>query len=122
MGAKPFSSGNRRAAKDTRRRLSTRDFVSMLGSGPFPDSPLRGVYSRNRVYEIVTGWETFEPALTRAEQMDISDLSRFAAQVPEEWYGYDVDGLNRLIETLCRRRSIIRDLITDFRSSNRNPF
>ena len=97
-------------------------FCFNAGEWTFPDSPLHGVYARNRVYEIVIGWETFEPALTRAEQIDISDLSRFAAQIPEEWYEYDVDGLNRLIQTLHRRRSIIRDLITDFRKSNRNPF
>jgi hypothetical protein len=88
----------------------------------FADSPLRGVYARPRVYEGVTGWETFEPALARAEQIDISDLSRCAAQIPEEWYEYDVDGLNRLIEALYRRRSVIRTLINDFRESNRNLF
>jgi hypothetical protein len=97
-------------------------FCFNAGEWTFPDSPLRGVYARNRVYEVVTGWETFEPALTRVEQIDISQLSRYAAQIPEEWYECDVDGLNRLIETLYRRRAIIRDLISDFRESNRNPF
>jgi hypothetical protein len=97
-------------------------FCFNAGEWTFPDSPLRGVYARNRVYEVVTGWETFEPALTRAEQMDISHLSRYAIQIPEEWYECDIDGLNRLIETLYRRRSIIRDLISDFRKSARNPF
>jgi HipA-like kinase len=97
-------------------------FCFNAGEWTFADSPLRGVYARPRVYESVTGWETFEPALTRAEQIEISDLSRFAAQIPEEWYEYDVDGLNRLIEALYRRRSIIRSLISDFRKSNRNPF
>ena len=38
----------------------------------FPDSPLRGVYARNSVYQHVTGWESFEPVLSRAEQMDSS--------------------------------------------------
>jgi hypothetical protein len=52
----------------------------------------------------------------------MSDLSRFAAQIPEEWYEYDVDGLRRLTEALYGRRLIIRDLITAFRRSNRNPF
>jgi len=37
------------------------------GEWSFPDSPLRGIYSRNRVYAGVTGWESFEPALSRAE-------------------------------------------------------
>ena len=97
-------------------------FCFNAGEWNFPDSPLRGVYARPRVYETVIGWQTFEPALTRAEQMDISDLARFASQIPEEWYEYDADALHRLIEGLYRRRSIIRDLITAFRKSNRNPF
>ena len=74
------------------------------------------------MYENVTASESFEPALTRAEQMDIEDLWRYAAQVPEEWYEHDVSGLNRLVETLYRRRLRIHDLISDFRKSNRNPF
>jgi hypothetical protein len=97
-------------------------FCFNAGEWTFPDSPLRGVYARNRVYAIVTGWDAFEPALTRAEKMDLGNLGRYAAQIPEEWYEHDIDGLNRLIETLYRRRSIIRDLISDFRKSNRNPF
>jgi len=83
---------------------------------------LRGAYARHRVYENVTAWESFEPALTRAEQMDLGELWRYSAQVPEEWYEYDADGMNRLIETLYRRRLKIRDLINEFRRSNRNPF
>ena len=97
-------------------------FCFNAGEWTFPDSPLRGVYARQRVYEDVAGWESFEPALTRAEQFDMSDLSRFAAQIPEEWYEYDVNGINRLMERLYHRRSMIRNLITDFRKSNRNPF
>ena len=52
----------------------------------------------------MTAWELFEPALTRAEQLDLAELWRYAAQVPEEWYEYDVSGMNRLIEMLYRRR------------------
>ena len=40
------------------------------GEWSFPDCPFRGVYANNCVYEGVTGWEAFEPALTRAEEMD----------------------------------------------------
>jgi hypothetical protein len=97
-------------------------FCFNAGEWNFPDSPLRGAYARQRVYENVTGWESFEPALTRAEQMDLDELCRYAAQVPEEWYEYDVSGLNRLTERLYRRRLTIRDLISGFRKSNRNPF
>jgi hypothetical protein len=92
------------------------------GEWNFPDSPLRGVYSRNDVYAAVTGWEAFEPVLTRAEEMDIDVIARSAAEIPEEWYDHDRDGLSRIVDDLFRRRSRIRDLITAFRDSSRNPF
>jgi hypothetical protein len=88
----------------------------------FPDSPLRGVYARNYVYKHVTGWDSFEPALTRAEQMNIDQIWRIAAEIPAEWYEFDIAGLNRLVGGLCSRRSAIRALITAFRHSTRTPF
>jgi hypothetical protein len=83
---------------------------------------LRGVYARNCVYKHVTGWDAFEPALTLAEQMDVDEIWRIASKIPPEWYEFDIDGLSRLVETLYRRRAIIRDLIVSFRTSSRNPF
>jgi hypothetical protein len=92
------------------------------GEWSFPDSPLRGVYANNCVYKHVSGWDAFEPALARAEQVDVNEIWRIAAAVPAEWYEFDADGLDRLVETLHRRRAVIRDLITQFRNSSRNPF
>jgi len=92
------------------------------GEWSFPDCPFRGVYANNCVYEGVTGWEAFEPALTRAEEMDADTIWRSAAEIPEEWYEGDRDGLNRLVEALDNRRGTIRKLITEFRRSSRNPF
>ena len=92
------------------------------GEWSFPDCPLRGVYANNCVYEGVTGWEAFEPALTKAEEMDADTIWRCAAEIPEEWYEGDRDGLNRLVETLHQRRGVIRKLIGEFRRSSRNPF
>src|SRR5262249_2670653 len=88
----------------------------------FPDLALVGVYHRNSVYQHVTGWESFEPVLTRAEHMDPDQLWSTTEGLPEEWYEGDRLGLERLIETLYRRRRLIRDLITDFRYSSRLPF
>ena len=68
------------------------------------------------------GWEAFEPALTRAEEMDADTIWGCAAAIPEEWYEGDRDGLDRLVETLHQRRGVIRKLITEFRTSRRNPF
>jgi len=92
------------------------------GEWTFPDFPLRGVYANNCVYETVTGWEAFEPVLSRASQMDVSEIWQMAADIPEEWYEFDSDGLSRLVEKLYQRRAIIRDLIAAFRTSCRNPF
>jgi hypothetical protein len=92
------------------------------GEWTFPDSPLRGVYANNCVYEGVMGWEAFEPALSRAEEMDAHTIWRCAAEIPEEWYEGDRDGLERLVETLRHRRPTIRRLIGEFRTSSRNPF
>ena len=92
------------------------------GEWDFPDSALRGVYARNCVYRDVTGWESFEPALTKVEEADVVDLWRCAEQIPPEWYEYDHEALKRVVESLDRRRSIIRDLIKAFRESTRDPF
>jgi hypothetical protein len=92
------------------------------GEWSFPDCPLRGVYANNCVYEGVTGWEAFEPVLTRAEGMDSDAVWRCAAEIPEEWFEGDQDGLNRLVEALHNRRGTIRKLITEFHRSSRNPF
>jgi hypothetical protein len=92
------------------------------GQWNFPDSPLRGAYARHSVYEPVTGWYSFESTLSQVEQIDIDDLWRVAAEVPEEWYGHNAAALSQLTETLYARRSLIRELITSFRNSTRNPF
>src|SRR5713101_6788521 len=92
------------------------------GEWTFPASPLRGAYANNCVYEGVTGWESFEPALSRAEGMDAQAIRRCAADIPGEWYEGDRVGLERLVETLCHRRPTLRKLIGEFRRSSRNPF
>jgi hypothetical protein len=74
------------------------------------------------VYEGVAGWDAFEPALTRAEEIDSASIWRCAADIPEEWYESDRDGLHALVEALYNRRTTIRTLIAAFRKSTRNPF
>jgi hypothetical protein len=92
------------------------------GEWTFPDAPLRGAYGNNCVYEGVVGWEAFEPALSRAEEMDADTIWQCAADIPEEWYEGDRDGLDRLVYALHQRRGTIRKLIGEFRKSTRNPF
>src|SRR5213593_3179148 len=77
--------------KTPRSRRYTATFIDQgycfnAGEWTFPDYPLRGVYATNCVYQGVKGWEAFEPALTRAEEMDADAIWRCAAEIPEEWY------------------------------------
>ena len=97
-------------------------FCFNAGEWSFPDSPLRGVYQRNRVYAGVTGWESFEPWLSKVEKMEADTLWRIAEQVPPQWYGGDTAVLERLMEQMLERRSRVRELIASFRDSNREPF
>jgi hypothetical protein len=92
------------------------------GEWTFPDSPLRGLFARNYVYERVTGWSSFEPTLSRIENIKLSDLTSIAAEIPPEWCQHDSRGLTRLTRTLHERRSLVRNLITSFRNSTRSPF
>lgn len=69
-------------------------------SFPFPDLPLMGVYESDHIYRNVTGWNDFEPLLSRIENIPYSDLWRCAAEIPQEWYQYDGQALFRLIGAL----------------------
>jgi hypothetical protein len=97
-------------------------FCFNAGDWTFPDAPLRGVYQRNRVYAGVTGWESFEPWLSRVEEMRADTLWAIAEVVPPEWYGGDTVVIERLMEQMLMRRSRVRELIGWFRDSNREPF
>lgn len=92
------------------------------GDWTFPDSPLRGVYSRNYVYTPIAGWQSFEPWLSRIENFDPNLLHQLAEDIPPEWYGGNWDELEKLTEELLSRRSKVRNLITAFRNSSREPF
>ncbi|WP_213805217.1 HipA family kinase [Granulicella sp. dw_53] len=91
------------------------------GEWTFPDSLLRGVYQRNTVYAGVTGWESFEPWLSRIEAMEAGTLWEIAEEVPPEWYGGDTATLERLVEQMLMRRQRVRELIGMFRDSDRRP-
>jgi hypothetical protein len=97
-------------------------FCFNAGEWTFPDSPLRGVYARNRVYAGVLGWKSFEPWLGRIESMPAETLWSIAEAVPPEWYGGDTAVIERLMEQLLGRRNRVRELIASFRDSNREPF
>jgi hypothetical protein len=113
--------------KKTHDKKYTASFVDQgycfnAGDWNYPDSPLRGVYPRNEVYAQVRGWESFEPWLSRIENMEAQAVWEIAEIVPPEWYGAALEQLEQLIEQLIGRRGRVRDLIDSFRQSTREPF
>ena len=88
----------------------------------FPDSPLRGLYHRHRVYTSIRDLNAFEPFLTRLEALPARALDEAAAAVPPEWYNGDSAAMTRLLEQLDRRRPRIRELLTAVKNSSRQPF
>jgi hypothetical protein len=91
------------------------------GEWSFVDAPLRGVYARNCVYAGITGWDSFEPWLSRIENIGGAAIGTIADAIPSEWYG-DGDDLENLIAQLLRRRTMVRSLLEAFRTSPREPF
>ena len=113
--------------KKSRERKYTVTFIDQgycfnAGEWSFPDSPLRGVYARNEVYAGVTGWESFEPWMTRVEELEPTRIYEAAGQVPPEWYGNDWEALEKLVAQLIKRRGRVRELVEEFRKSSREPF
>jgi hypothetical protein len=92
------------------------------GDWNLSDAPLRGVYARNMVYRGVTGWESFEPWLSRMETLDAGVVWSIAEGVPPEWYGGSISEMEELVERLLGRRARVRELIESFRESSREPF
>lgn len=113
--------------KKTNERKYTATFIDQgycfnAGEWNFPDSALRGVYARNFVYQDVRGWESFEPWLSRVENIDPAMIHEIAGAAPPEWTGHDWGEMERLAATIVGRRSKVRELITAFRNSTRQPF
>ncbi len=110
-----------------RERKYTATFIDQgycfnAGEWTFPDYPLRGVYARNEVYGTVRGWESFEPWLSRIEEIDEDSVWGFAQDIPPEWYSGEWYEMEKLINTLLDRRRLVRQLIQEFRDSPRRPF
>lgn len=122
-----FFDGGNRAVEQVVVRYETRmidqGFCFNAGEWNFPDAPLRGLYARNRVYEGVTGMESFAPWLDRLDKkMTERVLDEISREIPPAWYEDDYDALLRLLEQLHHRRARVPDLLLEARRSSRHPF
>jgi hypothetical protein len=114
----------RRTAREKHYSALFIDYGSCFNRGEwtFPDAPLQGAFRRNAVYSAVTGWESFEPWLTRIEQFSAESLWEIAETVPPEWYGDNRGPLEELVQKLHIRQSCTRKLISDLRRTANNLF
>jgi hypothetical protein len=98
-------------------------FCFNAGEWNFPDAPLRGLYSRHRVYERVTGLDSFEPWLGRLQRRITKQvLDECASQIPPAWHGFDMDALYALLEKLEKRRNRVEEQIEESWKCSRQPF
>jgi hypothetical protein len=56
------------------------------------------------------------------ENFDPTAIHEIAGAVPPEWTGHDWGEMERMAATIVERRSKVRELITAFRDSTRQPF
>lgn len=89
----------------------------------FPDAPLGGIYNRSLVYQAVRGWDAFEPWIERLQKrIDRNVLGEMAKEIPPEWYDFDQDAFDRLLEQLLGRRKLLPELVLSAKNSSRVPF
>src|SRR5260370_490528 len=98
-------------------------FCFNAGEWNFPDAPLRGLYARSRVYEGVTGMDSFGPWLERLEKrITAKVLGELAEEIPAGWYEDDYDAVLRVLELLQRRKLGGEEVILAGEESKRTPF
>ena len=82
-GAGEVSEGGDAQRSTYKTVMIDQGFCFNAGEWNFPDAPLRGLYARNRVYEGVTGIESFAPWLERMEKrISESVLGELADEIP----------------------------------------
>ena len=92
------------------------------GDWNFPDSPIRSLYPRRLVYESVRGLGSFEPFLSRVENLDAAELEERVHGIPEDWCGEQPEQLTRLVERLYERRRRVRQALIGAKNSSLAPF
>jgi hypothetical protein len=109
-------------ASDYSPALIDHGFCFNDGDWTFPDSPLRGLYPRRLVYQKVRGLESFEPLLSRIENLAPGEMEDCTRGIPTEWCEPDPGQLLRLVEVLFERRRRLRQAIIDAKNCALNPF
>lgn len=119
----PAQDGQDPQARHYRTVMIDQGFCFNAGEWNFPDTPLRGLYARNSVYQSVRGRESFGVWLERIDRhMNERVLDQLIREIPPEWYEDDLDPLLRMGEQLLRRRRMVPDLLLAAKNTTRQPF
>ena len=88
----------------------------------FPDSAVTGLYPRRIVYDGVRSLADFEPWMDRILNFPAEVFDKALRQIPPQWLEDDGNQLERLFESLLRRRKRIPELLDECRKAPGNPF
>ncbi len=88
----------------------------------FPDSAVMGLYPRRIVYGGARTLADFQPWMDRIANFPPEVFDRILRQIPPQWLMDDGSQLERLLESLLRRRHRIQELIEGCRKAPGNPF
>jgi hypothetical protein len=89
------------------------DFGYAFGANKweFLDVPWRGLSFNRDVYKWSRNWDSFQPWLSRIEDLSMDVIQQAAKDIPAAWYDGDQTELNILLEQLVQRRGQVRNLI-----------
>ncbi len=88
----------------------------------YNDTPLNGLYFRTSVYEEVTSLESFQPWLELVANFPIEVIDSAWKEIPREWLDQDEEALEKLLESLLKRRNKVPQLIEDIRRKRASAF
>jgi hypothetical protein len=84
----------------------------------FRDASVLALFWNRAVYKDVTGIQSFDPWLSKIEQMDDSVLGQAAQAIPREWYGSSFQAIECLITTLANRKHRVRGQLLRLREQH----
>ena len=121
--ASPPGPGAEDGAYGYKTEMIDQGFCFNAGEWNYPDAPLRGLYARNRVYEGVTGMESFAPWTERVQKRITERvLAEVIRDIPPQWYEDDYDAVMRLLDQLYGRRTRVPELLLAAKNTTRQPF
>lgn len=88
----------------------------------FQDSPLQGLYFRTSVYDGVRSMDSFQPWLELVEHFPVEVIDSAWKEIPRPWMDGDEDELEKMLETLIRRRPRVPILIDEVQRKRTSAF